>query len=96
MTEATQEGLVEFIEQRLRRELVGLQQAFHAQSALVPTGARGIDDLLSVIGASTGLPLGEYHIGPWSEKKNHPLQHPNAGAYPRKDMSGYWAYYPEG
>lgn len=48
-----------------------------------------------MIGAGTGLPLGEYYIGPWSEKKNHPLQHPNAGAYTRKDMSGYWAYYPE-
>jgi O-methyltransferase len=48
-----------------------------------------------MIGAGTGLPLGEYYIGPWSEKKSHPLQHPNAGAYTRKDMSGYWAYYPE-
>jgi O-methyltransferase len=48
-----------------------------------------------MIGAGTGLPLGEYYIGPWSEKNKHPLQHPNAGAYTRKDMSGYWAYYPE-
>jgi len=47
-----------------------------------------------MIGAGSGLPLGEYYIGPWSEKKAHPLQHPNAGAYTRKDMSGYWAYYP--
>lgn len=48
-----------------------------------------------MIGAGSGLPLGEYYIGPWSEKKSHPLQHPNAGSYTRKDMSGYWAYYPE-
>lgn len=48
-----------------------------------------------MIGAGSGLPLGEYYIGPWSEKKNHPLQHPNAGAYTRKDMSGCWVYYPE-
>ncbi len=48
-----------------------------------------------LIGAGTGLPLGEYYIGPWAEINNHPLQHPNPGAYTRKDMSGYWAYYPE-
>jgi O-methyltransferase len=49
-----------------------------------------------MIGAGTGLPLGEYYIGPWSEKKSHPAQHPNAGAYTRKDMTGYWSYYPQG
>lgn len=48
-----------------------------------------------MIGAGTGLPLGEYYIGPWPESPSHPLQHPNAGSYTRKDMSGYWAYYPE-
>ena len=48
-----------------------------------------------LIGAGTGLPLGEYYIGPWSEIDDHPLQHPNAGAYTRKDMSGYWTYYPD-
>ncbi|TLY91393.1 MAG: hypothetical protein E6K40_14935 [Gammaproteobacteria bacterium] len=48
-----------------------------------------------MIGAGTGLPLGEYYIGPWSESESHPLQHPNAGSYTRKDMSGFWAYYPE-
>lgn len=45
-----------------------------------------------LIGAGVGLPLGEYYIGPWSEIKQHPLQHPNAGAYTRKDFSGYWGY----
>jgi O-methyltransferase len=49
-----------------------------------------------MIGAGTGLPLGEYYIGPWSEKNSHPLQHPNAGAYTRKNMSGHWTFYPEG
>jgi hypothetical protein len=48
-----------------------------------------------LIGAGTGLPLGEYYIGPWSERGAHPMQHANAGAYTRKDMSGYWSYYPE-
>lgn len=48
-----------------------------------------------LIGAGTGLPLGEYYIGPWSEREDHLTQHPNAGAYTRKDMTGYWAYYPQ-
>jgi O-methyltransferase len=47
-----------------------------------------------LIGAGIGLALGEYYIGPWKEIKQHPLQHPNAGAYTRKDFSGYWAYEP--
>jgi O-methyltransferase len=48
-----------------------------------------------LIGAGTGLPLGEYYIGPWSEREAHPMQHPNAGAYTRKDLSGHWTYYSE-
>jgi O-methyltransferase len=48
-----------------------------------------------MIGAGTGLPLGEYYIGPWSENRSHPLQHPNAGAYTRKNMSGHWTFFPE-
>jgi hypothetical protein len=47
-----------------------------------------------LIGAGTGLPLGEFYIGPWSEHEEHPLQHANAGAYTRKGWSGYWAYDP--
>jgi len=47
-----------------------------------------------LIGAGVGLPLGEYDIGPWSERASHPTQHSNAGAYTRKDMSGVWTYYP--
>jgi hypothetical protein len=48
-----------------------------------------------MIGAGTGLPLGEYYFGPWSERNAHPLQHPNAGSYTRKDLSGHWTYYPD-
>jgi O-methyltransferase len=48
-----------------------------------------------LIGAGTGLPLGEYYIGPWREREAHPMQHANAGAYTRKDMSGVWTYYPD-
>lgn len=47
-----------------------------------------------LIGAGVGLALGEYFIGPWQESDEHPLQHANAGAYMRKDSSGYWSYYP--
>lgn len=47
-----------------------------------------------LIGAGMGLALGDYYIGPWSERNDHPMQHSNAAAYVRKDMSGYWAYYP--
>ena len=47
-----------------------------------------------LIGAGSGLPLGEYYIGPYSEKEAHPLQHANAGAYTRKDLQGFWSYYP--
>lgn len=46
-----------------------------------------------LIGAGVGLPLGEYYIGPWSEKDAHPIQHSNAGAYTRKDFSGHWTFY---
>lgn len=48
-----------------------------------------------LIGAGTGLPLGEYYIGPHNERHDHPLQHPNSGAWTRKDFSGFWNYYPE-
>ena len=45
-----------------------------------------------LIGAGTGLPLGEYYIGPYPEIGNHPLQHASTGAYTRKGMSGCWTY----
>jgi Macrocin-O-methyltransferase (TylF). len=47
-----------------------------------------------LVGAGMGLALGEFYIGPWSEIEDHPLQHANAGAYTRKDMSGHWSYFP--
>jgi len=47
-----------------------------------------------LIGAGVGLALGEFYIGPRAEIEDHPMQHSNAGAYMRKDMSGYWSYYP--
>lgn len=47
-----------------------------------------------LIGAGVGLPLGEYYIGPFDEIDDHPIQHPNAGAYTRKDFSGHWTFYP--
>lgn len=48
-----------------------------------------------LIGAGIGLAVGEYYIGPHSERDSHPMQHANAGAYTRKDMSGYWSYFPD-
>lgn len=48
-----------------------------------------------LIGAGVGLPLGEYYVGPWNENSEHPLHHPNAGAYTRKDFTGYWIHFPE-
>ena len=48
-----------------------------------------------LIGAGTGLPLGEYYIGPFDERERHPMQHANAGAYARKDFSGVWTYFPD-
>lgn len=47
-----------------------------------------------LIGSGVGLPLGEYYIGPWKENGDHPLHHPNAGAYTRKDFSGHWVNFP--
>jgi O-methyltransferase len=48
-----------------------------------------------LIGSGVGLPLGEYYIGPWEENGDHPLHHPNAGAYTRKDFSGHWVHFPD-
>jgi hypothetical protein len=48
-----------------------------------------------LVGSGVGLPLGEYYIGPFSERHDHALQHANAGAYTRKDFSGYWTFFPD-
>jgi len=47
-----------------------------------------------LIGAGSGLALGEYYIGPWSDRHDHPAQHPTGPAFTQKSMSGYWSYYP--
>ena len=46
-----------------------------------------------LIGAGTGLSLGDYYVGPFSELLEHPLQHFSSGAYTSKQMSGVWTYY---
>lgn len=48
-----------------------------------------------LIGSGTGLPLGEFYVGPWSDNDARPLHHTNAGAYTRKDFSGTWVHFPE-
>jgi hypothetical protein len=48
-----------------------------------------------IIGAGTGLPLGEFYIGPYSEIRDHPLQHASTGAYTRRNFSGFWSYDPD-
>ena len=47
-----------------------------------------------LIGAGTGLPMGEYYVGPPSEQADHPLQHANAGAYTFKGSCAVWTCYP--
>jgi len=49
-----------------------------------------------LIGAGSGLPLGQYYIGPWEERDEHPLQASCSTAYTQKNLKGYWDYYPEG
>jgi O-methyltransferase len=48
-----------------------------------------------LMGTGTGLPLGDYYIGPLEEREIHPLQHPGTGAWTMKSMTGYWSYYPQ-
>lgn len=43
-----------------------------------------------LLGAGTGIGVGQYYLGPWSE--SHPPQDPTSVAYTRKDFSGYWDY----
>lgn len=49
-----------------------------------------------LIGAGSGLALGEYYVGPWNERGEHPLQHATGSGYTRKGMSGTWKYFPAG
>ena len=48
-----------------------------------------------LVGAGTGMALGDFYIGPWSTHEQHPLQRTTGVAYTRKDFSGCWTYYPE-
>ena len=46
-----------------------------------------------LLGAGSGIGLGQYYLGPYSERPW--IQAPQSIAYTRKDFSGYWEYYPE-
>ena len=48
-----------------------------------------------LLGAGSGMGVGEYYLGPPSETNEVPLQNPASVAYTRKDFTGYWDYYPE-
>jgi O-methyltransferase len=54
-----------------------------------------------LVGAGTGLPLGDYYVGPLSDYMDAAGKHDDyphhlfhAGAFTRKNLSGYWAFYP--
>jgi O-methyltransferase len=48
-----------------------------------------------LIGGGTGLGLGTFYVGPFSDREAHPLQYPGTGAYTQKNaMTGLWTYYP--
>jgi O-methyltransferase len=49
-----------------------------------------------LLGAGSGIGVGEYYLGPWSETAEAPLQDPASVAYTRKDFSGYWEFDPGG
>jgi hypothetical protein len=48
-----------------------------------------------LMGAGTGLPLGEYFPGPFRQLKQHGLWNPNGVGYTQKGMSGVWTYFPD-
>lgn len=48
-----------------------------------------------LIGAGSGVPLGEYYLGPHRELAAHPLWLANSVGYTRKDWSGVWTYFPD-
>jgi Macrocin-O-methyltransferase (TylF) len=45
-----------------------------------------------LIGAGTGLPLGDFFVGPYSELDDYPLHHRSSGAYTAKNTSGLWSF----
>jgi O-methyltransferase len=49
-----------------------------------------------LIGAGSGLSLGDVFVGPYGEWPRHPLWMPNAVGYTQKCMSGVWSYRAKG
>jgi O-methyltransferase len=47
-----------------------------------------------LIGAGMGLALGDFYIGPYEERGNHPAQHSTGAAYTRRDWIAEWTYLP--
>ena len=48
-----------------------------------------------LIGAGTGLPMGNFYVGPYTEHRAHRWQRAGTGAYTCKSFSGYWPHFPE-
>jgi macrocin-O-methyltransferase TylF-like protien len=48
-----------------------------------------------LVGAGTGLPLGDFYIGPYNEMAYHRFQHMSSGAYTSNRSEGHWTYYPD-
>ena len=48
-----------------------------------------------LIGAGSGVSVGNYYVGPLSEKSDYTYHLAEGVAYTRKDMSGHWTYYKE-
>jgi O-methyltransferase len=51
-----------------------------------------------LIGAGSGIPLGQYYIGPWENRLgfyNKTFEEAIPVAYTQKNMSAHWTYYPE-
>jgi len=44
-----------------------------------------------LIGAGTGLGLGNIYVGPYDEISAHPQQHAGTAGYTQKSFEGYWA-----
>lgn len=43
-----------------------------------------------LIGAGTGLGLGNFYVGPYEEIEGHPQQHAGTAGYTQKSFNGYW------
>jgi hypothetical protein len=51
-----------------------------------------------LIGAGSGLALGQYYIGPWGDRLkvyDKVFEEPLTVGYTQKNMSAHWTYYPE-